>query len=178
MTKQTIQRAAGLVVMAAALLAPGAMTPLRAQQPASLQTAFAADAGTLADKFGGLAKVLDGKYDYRPGQGVRSTAEVLNMIVMEDGMLAAVLTGAAPGPRQAPITDAAKMQEAIKTAGANLKKAIEGLSDSDLNASVKMFGRDTTKRGALLMVLTDQHEHLGQLIAYSRVNGIVPPWSK
>jgi len=97
---------------------------------------------------------------------------------MENGLLAGVLTGAAPGPRPAPVTDPAKMQDALKNSYANLKKAIEGLSDGDLSASVKMFGRDTTKRGAILMALNDQHEHLGQLIAYSRVNGIVPPWSK
>jgi hypothetical protein len=24
----------------------------------------------------------------------------------------------------------------------------------------------------------DQHEHLGQSIAYARTNGVVPPWSK
>ena len=109
---------------------------------------------------------------------MRSTAEVLNMIVMENGMLASVLTGAAPGARPAPLTGAAKMQDALRSSYANLKKAIEGLSDSDLNASVKLFGSDTTKRGAIQMLLNDQHEHLGQLIAYARVNGIVPPWSK
>jgi uncharacterized damage-inducible protein DinB len=27
-------------------------------------------------------------------------------------------------------------------------------------------------------VLLDQHEHLGQSIAYARTNGVVPPWSK
>ncbi len=106
------------------------------------------------------------------------TADVLNLIVMENGLLAGTLTGAAPGARPAPVTDPAKMQDALKASYANLKKVIEGLSDSDLNASVKMFGRDTNKRGAIQMALTDQHEHLGQLIAYSRVNGIVPPWSK
>jgi hypothetical protein len=174
MKKNSIQRAACLLVMAAALIA----TSLHAQQAAGPQASFGNDVGTLSDKFSGLAKVLDGKYDYKPGQGIRSTADVLNLIVLENGLLAGVLTGAAPGPRAAPVTDAAKMQDALKNTYANLKKAIEGLSDSDLNTSVKMFGRDTTKRGAILMALNDQHEHLGQLIAYSRVNGIVPPWSK
>jgi hypothetical protein len=28
------------------------------------------------------------------------------------------------------------------------------------------------------LLLSDQHEHLGQSIAYARVNGVVPPWSK
>jgi uncharacterized damage-inducible protein DinB len=43
---------------------------------------------------------------------------------------------------------------------------------------VKLFGRNTTKGGALMILLEDQHEHLGQSIAYARTNGVVPPWSK
>ena len=45
-------------------------------------------------------------------------------------------------------------------------------------APVKLFGRDMTKQGALMLILEDQHEHLGQSIAYARSNGVVPPWSK
>jgi hypothetical protein len=41
-----------------------------------------------------------------------------------------------------------------------------------------MFGRDMTKQDAALMLLSDQHEHLGQSIAYARSNSVVPPWSK
>ena len=59
-----------------------------------------------------------------------------------------------------------------------LAAAITGLSDSDLQASVKLFGRDMTKQAALMLILGDQHEHLGQSIAYARSNGVVPPWSK
>jgi uncharacterized damage-inducible protein DinB len=51
-------------------------------------------------------------------------------------------------------------------------------SDNDLQAPVKLFGRDMTKLGALMLILEDQHEHLGQSIAYARSNGVVPPWSK
>jgi len=35
-----------------------------------------------------------------------------------------------------------------------------------------------TKQGALMLLLADQHEHLGQSIAYARTNGVIPPWSK
>jgi uncharacterized damage-inducible protein DinB len=45
-------------------------------------------------------------------------------------------------------------------------------------APVKLFRRDMTKLGALMLILEDQHEHLGQSIAYARSNGVVPPWSK
>ena len=98
-------------------------------------------------------------------------------------MLTGLLTGAAApgggmGGRGNQVTDPAEMQEALRSSYAALKQALSGLSDSDLNASVKMFGRDTTKQGAALMLLIDQHEHLGQSIAYARSNSVVPPWSK
>jgi uncharacterized damage-inducible protein DinB len=70
------------------------------------------------------------------------------------------------------------MQEALRTSYANLQKAIAGLSQADLSVSVKLFGMDMTKQGAVMFLLSDQHEHLGQSIAYARSNGVTPPWSK
>jgi uncharacterized damage-inducible protein DinB len=162
-------------------LAVGPMAPLaHAQKPAAgLQAAFAEDAGTLSDKFAGLARVMAGKYDWKPGEGVRSVADVFNLIVFENGLLAGVLSGSpTAGARPAPITDPEKVQEALKASYANLQKVLTGLSDTDLRTTVKLFGRDWTKRDAVMHVLQDQHEHLGQSIAYARTNGVVPPWSK
>lgn len=156
---------------------------LSAQAPAATpQTALAKDAATLSDKFVGLARVMAGKYDWKPGEGVRSAGDVFNLIVMENGMLTGVLSGAGMpprgGPPPAPITDPEKMQEALKASYANLQKTIEGLSESDLKAPVKLFGMDMTKEGAVRYLFGDQHEHLGQSIAYARSNGVKPPWSK
>ena len=163
---------------------PAASSPAATGQPMNLQTALANDAGTLSDKFVGLARVMAGKYDWKPGQGVRSAGDVLNLIVMENRMLAGLLTGAgAPGGggmggRGNPVTDPAEMQESLRSSYAALKQALSGLSDSDLKVNVKMFGRHTTKQAAAMMLLSDQHEHLGQAIAYARSNSVVPPWSK
>src|SRR6476646_11461885 len=102
----------GVCALAVALMVPLA----RAQsQPAGWQAAFAKDAGTLSDKFTGLARVMAGKYDWKPGQGVRSVADVFNLIVTENRMLAGVLSGTPnTGPKPAPITDPEKLQEALK----------------------------------------------------------------
>jgi uncharacterized damage-inducible protein DinB len=160
-------------------LAATLMVPLAQAQPAGMQAAFAKDAGTLSDKFTGLARVMSGKYDWKPGQGVRSVGDVFNLIVTENRMLAGVLSGTPDtGAKPAPITDPEKVQEALKASYFDLQKAITGLSDNDLQAPVKLFGREMTKQGALLLILEDQHEHLGQSIAYARSNGVVPPWSK
>src|ERR1043166_10058731 len=72
-------------------LAVAPMAPL-AQAPATrLQAALGEDAGTLSDKFTGLARVMAGKYDWKPGPGVRSVADVFNLIVFENGLLASTL---------------------------------------------------------------------------------------
>jgi uncharacterized damage-inducible protein DinB len=166
----------GVCALAVALMVPLAQAQ---RQAAGLQAAFGEDAGTLSDKFTGLARVMSGKYDWKPGQGVRSVGDVFNLIVRENGVLVGVLSGTPnTGAKPAPITDPEKLQEALKASYANLQKAITGLSDSDLQTPVKLFGHDLTKQGAVMLLLGDQHEHLGQSIAYARSNGVVPPWSK
>src|ERR1700756_3478957 len=160
-------------------LALALMVPLAQAQPAGIQAAFGKDAATLSDKFTGLARVMSGKYDWKPGQGVRSVGDVFNLIVKENGILVGVLSGTPnTEAKPAPITDPEKLQETLKASYANLQKAITALSNNDLQAPVKLFGRDMTKQAALMLILEDQPEHLGQSIAYARSNGVVPPWSK
>lgn len=166
----------GVCAVAVALMVPFARSQ---SQPAGLQAAFARDAGTLSDKFTGLARVMSGKYDWKPGQGVRSVGDVFNLILKENGMLAGVFSGTPnTDAKPAPITDPGKMQEALKASYADLQKAITELSDNDLQTHVKLFGKDMNKQDALMHIFADQHEHLGQSIAYARSNGVVPPWSK
>src|SRR5580700_1339174 len=160
-------------------LAIALMVPLAQAQSARMQAAFGEDAGTLSDKFTAMARVMSGKYDWKPSPGVRTVGDVFNLIVEENGLLADALSGIPnKGVRPAPITDPEKMQNVLKASYANLQKAITGLSDNDLQTHVKLFGEDMTKQDALMLILEDQHEHLGQSIAYARTNGVVPPWSK
>ena len=164
----------GAVAMAAVL----SLTPLRAE---TTQAALSREAGTLSEKFVGLARVMAGKYSWKPGEGVRSVGDVFNLIVTENGLLVDTLTGAnggRGGGRGAQVLEPDKLQDALKTSYANLQHAIERLSDADLKAPVKLFGRDMTKEEAIRYLFADQHEHLGQSIAYARTNGVVPPWSK
>src|SRR5215470_7402914 len=130
----------------AAAIAALSLSSLQAQ---TVQASLANEAGALSDKFSGLARVMTGKYDWKPGDGVRSVSDVFNLIVAENGALARTLTGAAAGVRPAPITDPEKLQEALKTSYANVQKAIEGLSDADLQAPVKILGKDMTKEDAI-----------------------------
>lgn len=111
------------------------------------------DVGTLPDKFVGLARVMDGKYGWRPSQGVRSVGDVFSLIVMENDMLAGLLTGTGAqggggmGGRGNQVTVPVQMQEALRTSYDALKQALSGLSDGDLKAHVKMFGRKNHEAG-------------------------------
>ena len=86
---------------ALAIIAGLTATPSQAQPAQTIQAALSKEAGTLSDKFTGMARVMAGKYDWKPGQGVRSVGGVFNLIVMENGILAGTLTGATGGERPA-----------------------------------------------------------------------------
>ena len=136
-------------------LAASLMVLMAQAQPAGLQAAFGKDAGELSDKFTGLARVMSGKYDWKPGQGVRSVSDVFNLVVRENGMLADALAGTSTTEaKPAPITDPEKLQEALKASYANLQKAIMGLSDNDLPDA-----RETVRR---------RHDEAGRVDADSR----------
>ena len=61
--------------------------------------------------------------------------------------------------------------DAVKTARAALKP-------EDFQRKVKIHGTDATVDGICLRIIVHANEHMGQLVAYARMNGIVPPWSK
>jgi len=90
----------------AAAIAALSLSSLQAQ---TVQASLANEAGDLSDKFSGLARVMTGKYDWKPGDGVRSVSDVFNLIVAEHGVLARTLTGAAAaGRRRLPIRRSCK----------------------------------------------------------------------
>jgi len=75
-------------------------------------------------------------------------------------------------------TDKAKTVQTLKDSFAHFRGAILALGEGDADKAQKMFGRDTTLRGSFILITGHFGEHLGQSIAYARVNGIVPPWTE
>ena len=122
------------------------------------------------------------KYNWRPAQGVRSIGEVFAHIVAANYGIARAFGTQPPAGVDfkaigAAAGDKAKTVQGLKDSFAHFRKAILALSDADVDKPQKMFGRETTQRGAFLMVTGHMGEHLGQSIAYARMNGIVPPWT-
>ncbi len=75
------------------------------------------------------------------------------------------------------VTEKAKVVEMLKKSFEHVRQALLSKSDADLDSPAKLFGQETTVRDVLLTTVTHMHEHLGQSIAYARMNGVVPPWT-
>jgi uncharacterized damage-inducible protein DinB len=59
-----------------------------------------------------------------------------------------------------------------------VQKAHAQLKPADLQRKVKIMNKDATVDGMYLRIIVHDNEHMGQLIAYARMTGVVPPWSQ
>lgn len=141
-----------------------------------------ANLNEVQDKIMQLAQAFPAaKYSWRPARGVRSVSELFMHIAGGNYFLATFL-GRKP-PKDLPadlekITDKEKVVAELRRSFDYLRNVIATEPDASLEKSVKMFGSTTTHRGVLMTMLNHLHEHLGQSIAYARMNGIAPPWSE
>jgi uncharacterized damage-inducible protein DinB len=123
------------------------------------------------------------KYSWRPGPGVRSTSEVFMHIVSANFYLLSV-TGPKwpadfkPGQMEKTVTAKADVVDWLKRSLEAVKIARANLKPGDLERKVRIGDRSATVDGMYLRIIIHDNEHMGQLIAYARVNGIVPPWSE
>jgi hypothetical protein len=154
---------------------------------AAVKASFISDLDTLRGKFVGLAEAFpQDKYSWRPMEGVRSVSEVLMLAAMEGYTFIPSSFGgknADLGSREEmgklrTLTDKAQVIEHLNKGFAHAKKELEALDASTLTGKRKVMGRDMGMTDAALGIGGDLHEHLGQMIAYARMNHIVPPWSK
>lgn len=123
------------------------------------------------------------KFAWRPGEGVRSTGEVFAHVAGANYFLPTfwgvkIPEGTDPRSFEKDGGDKAKTLDTMKKSFEHARKAVADVPAADLDKAVKLFGRDSSVREANLVVATHAHEHLGQAIAYARMNGIVPPWSR
>lgn len=123
------------------------------------------------------------KYTWRPAEGVRSVGEVFTHITAANYGVARALGTAPPSGTDlkalmALSADKPKVLQALRDSFAHFRGAIVALNDADADKPQKMFNHQTTVRGSFIMITGHFGEHLGQSIAYARVNGIVPPWTE
>jgi uncharacterized damage-inducible protein DinB len=136
-----------------------------------------------------LARAIpEDKYDWRPAPGVRSIREVCLHIAYGNQLMLNISNGIEKDALYKQIQDQIKregekptkeqvvqaMTESFKT----LREALQSATAGSLSRDIDFFGKPTTRRSVLVALDVHIGEHVGQLIAYARMNGVVPPWSK
>ncbi len=166
-----------ITVAASALAEPQKATPAN-----GFRAEFLANFDDVQSKIVSLAQAVPPKvYAWRPAKGVRSMSEVLMHVAGGNYFLATFL-GVQP-PKGTPqdlekIVDKPKVLAELKRSFDHVRASAAAMTDAELEKKVKMFGNQTTHRGVYVTILNHLHEHLGQSIAYARMNGIAPPWSR
>ena len=179
---------AGLAILAAPGLASAQDVPSR-ESAVEMRKQFMADLDTMYSKFTALAEAIPAeKYSWRPAEGVRSIGEAFQHVSSEFYVFTPMSYGATASPAVTRSREGFQKFEAMSTkpdvlkhlkeSFAYTKQAIMGLDDAAITGQRKLFGQDMTIMHTSLIMSGDLHEHLGQLIAYARMNGVKPPWSK
>ncbi len=141
------------------------------------------------DKVLALASAIPAeKYGWRTAPDVRSVAEVLTHIALGVKLMNDLgiqePAKEALEKRQAEMLAMEKQPRSkdeivalLKTTFEEVRKTIVPLRAGILAREIRFYGQNTTRRGSLIFLNTHLAEHLGQMIAYARANGIVPPWA-
>jgi len=121
------------------------------------------------------------KFAWRPAPGVRSTSEVYMHIAMSTFYLLSVTGPKLPtdmkGGMEKTVTSKAEVISWLKRSLEAVKEAHLAETTKDLQRKVHIADRDARVDGIYLRILVHANEHMGQLVAYARMTGVVPPWS-
>lgn len=122
--------------------------------------------------------VPEAKYSWRPAPGVMSVAEVYTHLYVANYELLDQVGRKPPRDLDVKPKTKAEIQRWLKDSFLAVKTAYQATTPEQMKRPVKFWGTvDTKVENVYLRILAHIAEHMGQSIAYARMNGIVPPWS-
>jgi uncharacterized damage-inducible protein DinB len=141
------------------------------------------DLDAVNKKFVALAQAIPAeKFTWRPADGTRSIAAVFLHVSGERyGILA--LMGATPPAGldlknlETSTTDKTQVIEQLNKSWEFTKSTINNMTNAEFAKPQPKLGPEANSGDVVYILVADAHEHLGQIIAYARFNGIVPPWT-
>ena len=120
-------------------------------------------------------------YTWRPEEGVRSVGEVYTHIAQANYMILSTMGISAPEGLDTQaigsLTEKEEIIQALSESNDFVMSAVDNMSEEQLSASYELFGRSLSGEGVLVFLLNHMSEHVGQSVAYARMNNITPPWN-
>jgi uncharacterized damage-inducible protein DinB len=143
------------------------------------------DLQAMQKKYTQLAESIPSdKYTWRPEAGTRSVSELFLHVAGANYGIPTMMTGTAPAPGyqregfEKSTTDKVKIIEQLNQSFVYAMAAVQKMSNADFAKAEKKLGPDANDGDVIYILVTHNHEHLGQSIAYARINGITPPWTE
>lgn len=153
-------------------------------QPEGLWQGYDGEWGHVSRQLIALAEATPAeKFSWRPAPGVRSVSEVYIHIAIANFSLLSITGPTLPADVQGSnletsVTAKADVVNWLKRSCEAVKTAHAKIQPADLQRKVEVAKRQATVDGIYLRIIIHANEHMGQLIAYARMNGIAPPWAK
>ena len=164
------------------LISSGARPLLAQKLPEGIWQGYDGEWSHVTEQLVALAEATPAeKFSWRPAPGVRSTSEVYMHIVEANFYLLSVTGPKMPADMkegiEKSVTAKADVISWLKRSLEAVKQAHLSVKPADLQRKVHIADRDATVDGMYLRIIVHANEHMGQLIAYARMSGVVPPWS-
>jgi uncharacterized damage-inducible protein DinB len=164
----------------------GAMTSSDKTAPSyDMKAQAIVDLQQLQKKYVELAQALPAdKYNWRPEPGVRSVSELLLHVAGANYGFPTMMTGTSPAPGfkregfEKSTTDKAAVIEQLNKSFSYAIASVQSMSNADFAKAEKKLGPDANDGDVIYLMVMHSHEHLGQTIAYARMNGVTPPWTE
>ncbi len=136
-----------------------------------------------ASKFEALAAAMPAeKFSWSPGPGIMSVAQVYahvahyNYAYLTRNMGVATPRGVKLDTLER-MKDKAQIVALLKSSAEYVRQSVRQMPEAQLAQSTELYGRTVPQWSVLLQLVAHMNEHLGQSIAYARMNGVVPPWA-
>ena len=122
------------------------------------------------------------KFGWRPSADARSFAEVFLHAAGERYSILKLMGAAAPEGFDAKAfekstTDKDRIIAELNKSWDFTKSTIGGMSNAEFAKLLPKLGPQANAGDVVYILVADAHEHLGQSVAYARVNGVIPPWT-
>jgi hypothetical protein len=141
------------------------------------------DLERVQQKFVDLANAIPpDKMTWRPSADSRSFSEVFLHAAGERYGILGLMGAEAPAGFDRKTFEKSTIDRAQIVAELNkswefAQKAIAGMTNADFAKLLPKLGPQANAGDVVYILVADAHEHLGQSVAYARMNGIVPPWT-
>ena len=154
--------------------------------PPNFRVEFERHFNSSADKLVSLAMAMpDESYSWSPMEGVKSVVSVYMHIARYNYYYPDIALGVSSpmGSKEydsweEKITNKGEAIAILAESMEHVRKTLSLKSSKDLENNTRLYGRDVGQWAVFLQLVSHMNEHLWQLIAYARMNRVVPPWSK